>query len=106
MEIVKNYKKLVFTEKALLELENEMYILPYSIGVEIVQMFSLKHDDIWGSIFKNGPNHNFEKNQFKGKFKSVSSFLLNNPSNNNYVNNVLHCFKWEMVKISKSIQTV
>ena len=34
MEIVKNYKKLVFTEKALLELENEMYILPYSIGVE------------------------------------------------------------------------
>ena len=49
---------------------------------------------------------NFEKNQFKGKFKSVSSFLLNNLSNNNYVNNVSHCFKWEMVKISKSIQTV
>ena len=59
MEIVKNYKKLVFTEKALLELENEMYILPYSIGVEVVQMLSLKHYDIWGSIFKNGPNHIF-----------------------------------------------
>ena len=45
-----------------------------------------------------------EKNQFKGKFKSL--FLLNNLSNNDYVNSVGHCFKGEMVKISKAIQIV